>query len=387
VPDCSPLAMINGTLTVIPSTDTLVIRNAIMAYFGDGSDGDVTVIVTVVLARDMYYNNLTVTSTGRLSVAGYRVFVKNTLTVASGGTVDARGGTTDGAIATPAGKGDSTQASTASNIPQGGATTNSGTVMGVTAAGGVGGSHSGANGGSGASSVNSVGGKGGAGGTGVGSGSGVGGSAGNVTAPTHQPGYSLTELVHATFQSLASGPPGTPTALCGGSGGGGGGYGGSFTAEQNATFGGGGGACGGVLVLVAYNVVNSGTINADGSAGGNGGGNAVDNKYGAGGGGGGGGYCIVLYRFFSGTAPTANGGAGGAPGGGSATAGSAGSAGKLVFLGILLLILTNLRETKEQPCLTSPHSYLTLVYTSRLPLRTPWKQGSDLTVAQVVPLR
>ena len=50
--------------------------------FGDGSDGPVTISSgTTTLTRDMYYSDLTVSSTGVLLTAGYRIFVSGTLTV------------------------------------------------------------------------------------------------------------------------------------------------------------------------------------------------------------------------------------------------------------------------------------------------------------------
>jgi hypothetical protein len=51
-----------------------------LQFFGDGADGNVTISSgTTVLARDMYYDNLTINGTGALDCAGYRVFVKTLL--------------------------------------------------------------------------------------------------------------------------------------------------------------------------------------------------------------------------------------------------------------------------------------------------------------------
>lgn len=50
-------------------------------YYGNGADGDITISGNVTLSRDMFYNNLTVTQSGVLTTAGYRIFVKNTLIV------------------------------------------------------------------------------------------------------------------------------------------------------------------------------------------------------------------------------------------------------------------------------------------------------------------
>jgi hypothetical protein len=57
------------------------------AIYGNGSDGDATVNDEVTITDDMYYNNLTITGTGFLKTNGYRVFVKNTLTINSGGQI------------------------------------------------------------------------------------------------------------------------------------------------------------------------------------------------------------------------------------------------------------------------------------------------------------
>src|SRR5438132_9539001 len=58
--------------------------------FGSGYDGIVTISSSQDLSRDMYYDSLTVDST--LKTKGYRIFVKNTLTV--NGTIHNNG--TDG---------------------------------------------------------------------------------------------------------------------------------------------------------------------------------------------------------------------------------------------------------------------------------------------------
>lgn len=50
------------------------------SVYGDGSDGDVTISTNTTLARDMYYNNLTINSTIVLNPNGYRIYVAWTLT-------------------------------------------------------------------------------------------------------------------------------------------------------------------------------------------------------------------------------------------------------------------------------------------------------------------
>jgi len=51
--------------------------------YGDSSDGDVTIASNIVLAKDMYYRNLTINDGGMLRTNGFRVFVTKTLTLAN----------------------------------------------------------------------------------------------------------------------------------------------------------------------------------------------------------------------------------------------------------------------------------------------------------------
>lgn len=62
-------------------------EEAVEAWFGDGEDGDAVISVPTTLTRDMYFNNLTLSST--LMTNGFRVFVKNLLTLS--GTTGATG--------------------------------------------------------------------------------------------------------------------------------------------------------------------------------------------------------------------------------------------------------------------------------------------------------
>lgn len=50
-------------------------------YFGDGSDGNVTITTNTTLTRDMYYNDLTVDTWVTLNPAWYAVYVLGTLTL------------------------------------------------------------------------------------------------------------------------------------------------------------------------------------------------------------------------------------------------------------------------------------------------------------------
>ena len=59
-------------------------------WYGNGQDGDVTISGATSLTRDMYYNDLTIDASQVLSPAGYKIFVKGTLTV--NGTIQNNGG-------------------------------------------------------------------------------------------------------------------------------------------------------------------------------------------------------------------------------------------------------------------------------------------------------
>jgi len=57
------------------------------AIYGNGTDGDVTISTDVTITSDMYYNNLNISGTGFLRTNGFRVFVRNTLTINPGGQI------------------------------------------------------------------------------------------------------------------------------------------------------------------------------------------------------------------------------------------------------------------------------------------------------------
>ena len=56
--------------------------------FGDGSDGDATITNTTTLLKETYYNNLTISGSGVLKPAGFRFFVKGTLTIDAGCSIN-----------------------------------------------------------------------------------------------------------------------------------------------------------------------------------------------------------------------------------------------------------------------------------------------------------
>lgn len=266
--------------------------------FGDGSDGNVTVSSTVILARDMYYRNLTITGANTITANGYRIFVQDTLSIVSGSII-ANGGN--------------------GGLPTAGAIPHTAKTLGGGSIGGAGGATSGGSGSNGGTLTSNtrMGGLGGAGGAGnTGSGVGPAGNAGTGTVPTDTNGGTN---VFKIVQNALRGRDLASVQLLGGSGGGGGGGGSTGT-------GGGGGGGGGVMLIAARNIsITSGSITANG-----GGGSATPSTGGGGTGGGGGGGVVIIISTTDTSAMTitANGGNAGAAAGTGST-GTAGSAGQV----------------------------------------------------------
>lgn len=235
--------------------------------YGDGFDGDVEISTTVTLTRDMYYNNLTITGSGILNTASYRVFVKGNLIMHPLGAIrndgnDAEDGT--------------------------------GVEGGAISPGTLGGGGYGGEGGYGPSAIsagsdgetisNGLGGSGGAGEAGLAE---VGGLQGLIA-------LSITEggnVYQGSWPTVVKGSIVSFNDYWRGGTGGGGGGGGLITSPNRTGGGGGGGA--GVIFLAAYKILalpNS-IISAKGGDGGDA--NQAENSEGGGGGGGGGGAIIV----------------------------------------------------------------------------------------------
>jgi hypothetical protein len=276
-------------------------------HYGDGSDGSATVNGTNAVAgttlsgsvntatRDLFFVDLTVASGAVLNMAGFRLYVRGTLTL--NGTIHNNG--TTGSVL-------------------GGGAAPSGTLKGG-GAGGMGGGSGGTgtvSGGAGSSVTKSIGGAGGAGGA---AGAGGPGAAGTVTAPVAADGsyHALRALTTGHIMGA-----GNLNALAGGSGGGGGG-------AADGTGGGGGGGGGGVVVVARTMAWGAaGLISAKGGDGEQSHGGSLN----GGGGGGGGGYVLVTYSQKSGTSNlSVAGGAGGAKQG-TGLVGSAGAPGTAVEL-------------------------------------------------------
>lgn len=229
--------------------------------YGTGVSGSATIAGTTTLTAEAHYTDLTISSTGILKPAGYRIFVSGTLTIDAGGSINddgsnASGSTAGGALAIRA-------------------------YLGAAATPGAGGVFITSNGGN-ASAINNAtsnnvfqfpqGGAGGAAGT------RTGGSGGGVTlAPSH---------ISSSWPSARS-----TVSFNGGSGGGSGA--GDVSAGGTVASGGGGGGGGGVFIS-ARNIINNGRISANGGNGGNA--TTTGAGIGGGGGGGGSGYVVIFTK-------------------------------------------------------------------------------------------
>jgi len=241
--------------------------------WGDGADGDVVIGAgTTTLARDMFYNSLTVQNGGILKPAGFRIFVKTFTQVDAGGSINDNGN--NGVGSTP-----------------GAALTSIGWMQVSCGAGGIGRTTSGvANNGSALTNAITTNGTAFArGGAGASSGVNTGGTGGVVTIGTSLPGARLLTSF-TTFRGYLG------AVFNGTSGGGGGGA--TIVGPDTGTSGGGGGAGRGVWIA-SNTIILNGTISANGGAGANavGTGAAV-----VGGGGGGAGGLLVCQT----TTPEAN---------------------------------------------------------------------------------
>ena len=250
----------------------LALSNYVKTYleFGSGVDGDVVISGTTTLTRDMNYNNLTINSSQILNTAGYRIFVKGTLT--NGGTIRNNG--SNGTAGT-------------GGTGVGGSGAAAGTLLGGYAGGN---GHAGGGGGGGIvwisaktvavqGTIQAIGGNGanGTGATGgvVGSNgtatprtliqSGTGGNGGSAGANAGGTGAgrTVTSLVSPYSLPILTMFHDSAGQLAGGAGGGGGAENG---AGPNA--GGGGGGMGGVVIFIYNSITTPGTISVAGGSGG-----------------------------------------------------------------------------------------------------------------------
>jgi hypothetical protein len=314
-------------------------------FYGLGQLGDVTISSgTTTLTDDYYVNNLTISGTGSLNPAGYRIFVAGTLDLSNAptgaiqrnGTVGNAGSGASGGTGANAGAGNTIGSSSSSNV--GG---NSGTGAGT------------AGGNSNISTNNSLGGQGGAAGSGgapalaAGAAGGSTSSSSNVV-PFHRFDFNIIRGVSLT--------------IGGGSGASGGGANGDGTNNGGA---GGSGSAGGCIIYISCNILKrdtttaTGAISAKGNTGGAGANSSGGNSGGGGGaGGGGGGYVFIAYSSVQGNAKTGlidvSGGTGGAGGNGTGTGrggqgGQGGAGGRVTLINMSTGVITESNSTTTLP--------------------------------------
>lgn len=276
----------------------IALTSDLVAGFGDGSDGDVTLSSNTTLTRDMFYNSLNVAGY-TLYTAGHRIYVRGALS--GTGTISNTGGAASGTVAGDGADNSSDSAALGGGTNGGGPATNGEARTYYR-------SHT--------STSAGIGGDGG----GAGAGSGGIDSSSNTTFP----------LTPAYAQAIAG--QFTNGFWGGGTGGGGG------ESNGGTNVGGAGGGGGGVIMIFAYTYSFTGTIDVSGGNGGAGVG-SDGGSVGGGGGGGGGGGAIILHsttlESSRGGTFTVSGGVGGPGGesaGGNGTAGSNGADGVAIHL-------------------------------------------------------
>lgn len=293
----------------------------IIQDFGNGEDGDVTISAGITtLTQDMFYNNLTIEGTGQLRTNGFRVFVKNNLTLLNNSQDAITLNGNDGLSST-------------TQTGAGGGAAYAAAALGADTAGGTGATGVAGAGAQAAASTGTTPSNGGGSGAG---GAGGGGLAGANAGGASRAGATATvpmDIARFTYDLLRG-----IVLIQGGAGGPGGSSGGGDGVNLGRG-GGGGGAGGGILYLAAKHIIRGGStparsISSRGGKGGNGANGAAGNVGGGGGaGGGGGGYIYLAYESLVGATVTdfldASGGDGGNGGNGIGTGlgGSGGSGG------------------------------------------------------------
>ena len=232
---------------------------SVLESFGDGSDGNFSASSGLTtLVRDMYYNNVTLTGTAQINMAGYKVFIKGTLDISAAGV---------GAIYSNGGAGSNSTTQTG------------GTAGAATASATVGASNAGIAGATGVV---------GAGVQGLASGAGQNGGSSNSSGASGAGGPNATPTAGAAARAGTAVSNAFPirrydtsllrgvALIIAGTGGAGGSAGsGDGTTVGNGCGGGGGGGGGGIVAIWA-NTINrgastpAGCIQALGGAGGNG---------------------------------------------------------------------------------------------------------------------
>ncbi len=307
----------------------------LICYFGDGSDGDATISSgTTTLVRDMYYNNLTLSGTGKISTSGFRLFVKGILSLDSASA--------DAISFVPSVGGSTASASSGGNGANYGAST-----VGVGGAGVSGTAGTTTNSANGTTPTTVSYGNGGSGGTGGDGGAGSGGSSG-----ANRAGATVTNSL--PFKRFAVDLLFGNNLISGGAAGGGS-TGGGGDGTNTGGGSGGSGSGGGVTAIYARTISRGGStaagaISAKGGNGGNGATRSTGNVGGGGGGGaGGGGWVYLAYETLEGSMATdclnAAGGNGGTGGNGVGTGtngqgGNGGNGGRTTLVNLATGIVT-----------------------------------------------
>ena len=283
--------------------------------FGDGSDGDLTVVGTFTAAKEMHFSNLTIPTGTTFKPNGHRIFVSNTLSIAAGTSFNDDGNNATNQagglglasrnyLVAASGQGSNGVALTAvnwSNATAGSNSTNS--------------------------SPNNL------------NQAANGGKGGNVTLRGNTGGAGGT-AAQALYSQKWNGAWQTARWSGGGFGGGAGGGGGAInvTVRTSGTFtSGGGGGGGGIVWISAKNISNLGRISANGGKGADGVLAVGSAECCGGGSGGGGNVCVITKTALSslGTVEANAGVAGTATwntGTGVATNGTAGNAGSVCIV-------------------------------------------------------
>ena len=302
----------SGNVMISNGTDWVssALTSATSSLFGNGADGSVTydgstTILGVApsgsaytLNRDIYCVDLTVNNGVTINTAGYRIYVRGTLTVNATAIIQNNGGNGgnggNASASTGGTAGSAGAAPSAVTVPAGSAGV-AGSIGGVVNAVGIAGNAGGAK----SNSVGVSGAAGGAGGTATGNGTAAGGSAGAAGTAT----ASSTTIKNYGNASVLLDMSGVYTGSAG-SGSGGSGAASNASGGNNAGGGSGGsGGSGGFVFIFAFTLAGTGTIKAIGGNGGNGG-NAFagTGNSGAGGGGtgaGGAGGIILIFTTTS----------------------------------------------------------------------------------------
>lgn len=289
--------------------------------FGDGSDGNFSTSGDVTLTRDQYYENLTVSDGTILYPNGYRIFVRNALTLAGNAKISGDGPS--------GGAGEDGEYHGGGSLGGSGGSTSDGYLVGSSSGGGgiAAKDSAGGNGTVGSSVANALlnvpgaaGGNGGASAAGISTPGGTGGAGGLSTAANVK---LIADWNLATLLDVSA--TGSTIKFKGSGSAGGGGAGGSIIAgggNQTGGGGGGGGGNGRIIAIYARKIVveSSASISANGGNGGKGGngGPPPDGESGGGGGGGGGGNGGIIVIVYNELAVygsmTVTGGVGGAKG-------------------------------------------------------------------------